>query len=68
MRLSWARFSARFSWAGFCLLAGAVLTAGAAHADIKVGVVVSASGPGSALGGPQMRGCRITIMLVNTIG
>lgn len=45
----------RLSWAGFCLLAGAVLMPGAVRADIKVGVVVSASGPGSALGGPQMR-------------
>lgn len=39
------------------LWVGAILTLGAsgANADIKVGIIVSASGPGSALGQPQMR-------------
>ncbi|MCC8940034.1 ABC transporter substrate-binding protein [Bradyrhizobium sp. Arg68] len=37
------------------IFASAVLAASSAHADIKVGVVVSGSGPGSALGQPQMR-------------
>ncbi|QPF83546.1 ABC transporter substrate-binding protein [Bradyrhizobium genosp. L] len=41
--------------AGLCLLASAILIAPEAHADIKVGIVVSGSGPGSALGQPQMR-------------
>jgi branched-chain amino acid transport system substrate-binding protein len=37
------------------ILASATLWASNANADIKVGIVVSASGPGSALGQPQMR-------------
>ncbi|QOZ27857.1 ABC transporter substrate-binding protein [Bradyrhizobium sp. CCBAU 51753] len=37
------------------IFASAVLAASSAHADIKVGIVVSGSGPGSALGQPQMR-------------
>jgi branched-chain amino acid transport system substrate-binding protein len=41
--------------AGLWVLAGVMLSATTAQADIKVGIVVSASGPGSALGGPQMR-------------
>jgi len=41
--------------AALWIVAGAVLMAPDANADIKVGVVVSASGPGSALGQPQMR-------------
>lgn len=41
--------------AGICLLASTMLSGTAAYADIKVGIVVSASGPGSALGAPQMR-------------
>ncbi len=41
--------------AGLWVFAIAVLAASNAHADIKVGIVVSASGPGSALGQPQMR-------------
>jgi branched-chain amino acid transport system substrate-binding protein len=41
--------------AGLCIVVGAMLCASNAHADIKVGIVVSASGPGSALGQPQMR-------------
>lgn len=41
--------------AGICLLASTMLSGAAAYADIKVGIVVSASGPGSALGAPQMR-------------
>ena len=36
-------------------LSSATLWASHANADIKVGIVVSASGPGSALGQPQMR-------------
>jgi branched-chain amino acid transport system substrate-binding protein len=36
-------------------LSSATLLASPANADIKVGIVVSASGPGSALGQPQMR-------------
>jgi branched-chain amino acid transport system substrate-binding protein len=41
--------------AGFWICASAILWASNANADIKVGIVVSASGPGSALGQPQMR-------------
>lgn len=41
--------------AGFWIFASAVLAASNAQAEIKVGVVMSASGPGSALGQPQMR-------------
>lgn len=41
--------------AGLWIAASTVLLASQANADIKVGIVVSASGPGSALGGPQMR-------------
>jgi branched-chain amino acid transport system substrate-binding protein len=40
---------------GLWILASATLWASNAIADIKVGIVVSASGPGSALGQPQMR-------------
>jgi branched-chain amino acid transport system substrate-binding protein len=40
--------------AGFWIVASATLWASSASADIKVGIVVSASGPGSALGQPQM--------------
>lgn len=40
--------------AGLAILALVSVTP-AAHADIKVGIVVSASGPGSALGQPQMK-------------
>lgn len=47
------------SIAGLWIIASAfVLTfvlASTAHAEIKVGIVVSASGPGSALGQPQMK-------------
>lgn len=39
----------------FWIVAGVTLSATTAQADIKVGIVVSASGPGSALGSPQMR-------------
>ena len=45
----------KLAMAGLWILAGAALIASPAHADIKVGVVVSGSGPGSALGQPQMR-------------
>jgi len=45
----------KLAMAGLWVLASAILMAPDAHADIKVGVVVSASGPGSALGQPQMR-------------
>lgn len=41
--------------AGLWIIASAVLLASNARADIKVGIVVSASGPGSALGQPQMK-------------
>lgn len=41
--------------AGLCILASVTLWCATASADIKIGVVVSASGPGSALGVPQMR-------------
>src|SRR4051812_29992466 len=41
--------------AGLWIVASAVFAASGANADIKVGIVVSASGPGSALGQPQMR-------------
>jgi branched-chain amino acid transport system substrate-binding protein len=41
--------------AGLWILASATLWASNANADIKVGIVVSASGPGSSLGQPQMR-------------
>lgn len=40
---------------GVCLLAASVLGATAARADIKIGIVISASGPGSALGQPQLK-------------
>lgn len=45
----------RLRLAGLCVFATLVLTAPGASADIRVGIVVSASGPGSALGQPQMR-------------
>ncbi|MFB9265398.1 ABC transporter substrate-binding protein [Bradyrhizobium erythrophlei] len=45
----------KLALAGFGIVASALLVAPNAKADIKVGVVVSASGPGSALGQPQMR-------------
>ncbi|MBR0752854.1 ABC transporter substrate-binding protein [Bradyrhizobium jicamae] len=45
----------KLAWAGLSIVACVMLTAADARADIKVGVVVSASGPGSALGQPQMR-------------
>jgi branched-chain amino acid transport system substrate-binding protein len=41
--------------AGLCVAATIAFGASGARADIKVGIVVSASGPGSALGQPQMR-------------
>jgi branched-chain amino acid transport system substrate-binding protein len=41
--------------AGFWIFASVTLWDSNAVADIKVGIVVSASGPGSALGQPQMR-------------
>jgi branched-chain amino acid transport system substrate-binding protein len=41
--------------AGLSIIAGALLLASGANADIKVGIVVSGSGPGSALGQPQLR-------------
>ena len=41
--------------AGLWIVASAALWASNAKADIKVGIVVSASGPGSALGQPQIR-------------
>jgi branched-chain amino acid transport system substrate-binding protein len=45
----------RLAAAGLWILASATLWAADANADIKIGIVVSASGPGSALGQPQMR-------------
>ncbi|MDI4236624.1 ABC transporter substrate-binding protein [Bradyrhizobium sp. Arg237L] len=45
----------RLGLAGLWIFVTAVLCASDANADIKVGIVVSASGPGSALGQPQMR-------------
>jgi branched-chain amino acid transport system substrate-binding protein len=41
--------------ASLCILATFLLGASSAKADIKVGIVISASGPGSALGQPQMK-------------
>jgi branched-chain amino acid transport system substrate-binding protein len=41
--------------AGFWAFASTMLLVSHAHAEIKVGIVVSATGPGSALGQPQMR-------------
>jgi branched-chain amino acid transport system substrate-binding protein len=41
--------------AGLWIIASVVLLASNANAEIKVGIVVSASGPGSALGQPQMK-------------
>ncbi|WGS22098.1 MULTISPECIES: ABC transporter substrate-binding protein [unclassified Bradyrhizobium] len=45
----------KLALAALWIFAGSVLMAPDANADIKVGIVVSASGPGSALGQPQMR-------------
>jgi branched-chain amino acid transport system substrate-binding protein len=45
----------RLAAAGLWILVSATLWAADANADIKIGIVVSASGPGSALGQPQMR-------------
>lgn len=45
----------KLAMAGLLTFASAILIAPDARADIKVGVVVSGSGPGSALGQPQMR-------------
>src|ERR1700753_2944935 len=45
----------KLATAGLWILASAPLWASNANADIKVGIVVSASGPGSALAQPQMR-------------
>ena len=45
----------KIGFVGACLLAASVLGATAARADIKIGIVISASGPGSALGQPQLR-------------
>ena len=41
--------------AGLWIVVCATLWTSNANADIKVGIVVSASGPGSSLGQPQMR-------------
>lgn len=41
--------------ARLCIFASAMLLATSAKADIKVGLVISASGPGAGLGQPQMR-------------
>jgi len=45
----------KLALAGLSIVACVMLAVPDAQADIKVGVVVSASGPGSALGQPQMR-------------
>src|SRR3569833_3152984 len=41
--------------AGLCAFASTFLVVSHAHAEIKIGIVVYASGPGSAHGQPQMR-------------
>ena len=38
-----------------CVAFGAIMTATAAFAEIKIGITVSASGPGAALGQPQLK-------------
>jgi branched-chain amino acid transport system substrate-binding protein len=38
-----------------CLLAAGLFSVTSANADIKVGIVISATGPGSALGQPQLK-------------
>src|SRR3954471_7493253 len=45
----------KIGFARASLLVACVLFGNAAHADIKIGIVISASGPGSALGQPQLR-------------
>jgi ABC-type branched-subunit amino acid transport system substrate-binding protein len=45
----------RIGFARACLLAACVLHGYPANAEIKVGIVISASGPGSALAQPQLR-------------
>ncbi|CCE06991.1 putative amino-acid ABC transporter, periplasmic substrate-binding protein [Bradyrhizobium sp. STM 3843] len=45
----------RLGLAGLCMLAAIALGASCARAEIKVGIVVSATGPGSALGQPQLK-------------
>jgi branched-chain amino acid transport system substrate-binding protein len=45
----------RLAVAWLWVIATAILWSSHANADIKVGIIVSASGPGSALGQPQMR-------------
>src|SRR5215475_4147620 len=45
----------RLAAVGLWVFASALCCVSGANADIKVGIVVSASGPGSALGQPQMR-------------
>jgi len=45
----------RLATAGLWAVASTMLLVSPAQADIKVGIVVSATGPGSALGQPQMK-------------
>jgi branched-chain amino acid transport system substrate-binding protein len=45
----------KIGFARASLLVACVLFGNAAHADIKIGIVISASGPGSALGQPQLK-------------
>ena len=45
----------KIGFVGACLVAAGVLSASSARADIKVGIVISASGPASALGQPQLK-------------
>ncbi|WP_407123275.1 ABC transporter substrate-binding protein [Bradyrhizobium sp. STM 3561] len=45
----------RKAFIGACLLAVSVLAVQQARAEIKVGIVISATGPGSALGQPQLK-------------
>src|ERR1700749_5150173 len=51
----WEGAKMRLAGAGVWVVATAILWSCHANADIKVGIVVSASGPGSSLGQPQMR-------------
>jgi len=45
----------KIGFVGACLLSAWVFGANSASADIKVGIVISATGPGSALGQPQLK-------------
>ena len=45
----------KIGFARASLLVACVLYGNTAHAEIKIGIVISASGPGSALGQPQIK-------------